>query len=229
MVTGASGNLGRAVALAFQAAGASLVLVDREAELPPHLFPALANTKEHFLAASVDLTDVGAVQATVAETIRRFGRVDVLVNTVGGWRGGKKVHEMDLGTWDLLSDLNVRTMLVASQAVIPHMLEAGSGSIVNVGAQAGLHSRARNGAYSAAKSAVIRLTESMAAELKRQGIHVNCVLPNTIDTPENREAMPNADHSRWVPPEAIADVILFLSSDAARAIQGAAVPVYGQG
>lgn len=229
IVTGAAGNLGYAVARAFQAAGARLVLVDRAADRLPRLFPELATSPDHFLATSVDLTDAAAVQAMVDETMQRFGRVDVLVNVAGGWRGGQAVHEMDLDTWDFLFDLNVRTAVTASRAVIPHMLTRGSGRIVNVAAKAGLEGTARNAAYSAAKSAVIRLTESMAAELKKEGINVNCVLPGTIDTPQNREAMPKADRSRWVEPEAIADVILFLASDAARAVQGAAIPVYGKG
>ncbi|MDH7486402.1 MAG: SDR family NAD(P)-dependent oxidoreductase [Anaerolineae bacterium] len=229
IVTGAAGNLGQAVARAFLAAGARLVLVDRAADRLPHLFPELAASPDHFLATSVDLTDAAAVETMVAEAIRRFGRIDVLVNVAGGWRGGQAVHDTDLDTWDFLFDLNVRTTVTASRAVIPHMLAQGQGCIVNVAAKAGLEGTARNAAYSAAKSAVIRLTESMAAELKKEGINVNCVLPSTIDTPQNREAMPKADRSRWVEPEAIADVILFLASDAARAVQGAAIPVYGRG
>nr|MBC8448971.1 SDR family oxidoreductase [Chloroflexota bacterium] len=229
IVTGAAGNLGRAVARAFQTAGARLVLVDRAADRLPRLFPELADSPDHFLATSVDLTDAEAVEAMVAEAIRRFGRVDVLVNTTGGWRGGQAVHETEMDTWSFLFDLNVRTTVIASRAVIPHMLAQGRGRIVNVAARAGVAGTARNGAYSAAKSGVIRLTESMAAELKKEGITVNCVLPSTIDTPQNRAAMPKADPSRWVEPEAIADVILFLASDAARAVQGAAIPVYGKG
>jgi len=229
IVTGAAGNLGRAVAQAFLTAGARLVLVDRAGDRLQRLFPELAESADHFLATSVDLTDAEAVEGMVTEAIKRFGRVDVLVNAAGGWRGGTSVHETDLDTWDFLLNLNAGTVLIASKAVIPHMLEQGSGRIVNVAARAGLKGTARNGAYGAAKSAVIRLTESMAAELKKQDINVNCVLPSTIDTPQNRAAMPKADHSRWVEPEAIADVILFLASSAARAVQGAAIPVYGKG
>jgi len=229
MVTGAAGNLGRAVAGAFQAAGARLALVDRAADRLPRLYPELVASPDHYLATSVDLTDAAAVAAMVAETILRFGRVDVLVNVAGGWRGGQAVHETDLDTWSFLFDLNVRTAVIASRAVVPHMLAQGGGRIVNVAAKAGLEGAVRNAAYSAAKSAVLRLTESMAAELKTQGINVNCVLPGTIDTEQNRQAMPKADPSRWVEPEAIADVILFLASDAARAVQGAAIPVYGKG
>jgi NAD(P)-dependent dehydrogenase (short-subunit alcohol dehydrogenase family) len=175
----------------------------------------------------VDLTDVESVGAVVAEVRQRFGRIDVLVNAAGGYRAGTPVHETPLETWDFVLDLNARTGFISSSAVIPVMLEQGSGKIVNVSARAGLKGTGKAAAYSVSKSAVIRLTESMSAELKRSGINVNCILPGTIDTPQNRESMPTADHSRWVPPEALADVILFLASDAARAVHGAAVPVYG--
>jgi NAD(P)-dependent dehydrogenase (short-subunit alcohol dehydrogenase family) len=124
--------------------------------------------------------------------------------------------------------LNARSAFVLSQAVIPHMLEQGSGKIVHTAAKSGLKGGAGNAAYGASKSAVVRLVESLAAELKHEGINVNCVLPGTIDTPQNRKSMPKADHSRWVPPEAIADVILFLASDLAWPVNGAAIPVYGQ-
>ena len=229
IVTGAAGNLGSAVARAFQAAGAKLVLVDRAADRLPRLFPDLVDSPNHFLATSIDLTSADAVQTMVDETVKRFGRVDVLVNTAGGYRAGTPVHETPLEAWDFMLNLNARTVFIASRAVIPHMLRQGSGRIVNVAARAALKGGAKMAAYSVSKSAVVRLTESMAAELKKEGINVNCVLPGTIDTPQNRQAMPNADHSRWVKPEAIADVIQFLASDAARVVQGAAIPVYGKG
>jgi NAD(P)-dependent dehydrogenase (short-subunit alcohol dehydrogenase family) len=227
LVTGAAGNLGSAVARAFETAGAKLTLVDRAADRLPRMFPEMVYSAEHFLAVSVDLLDPDAVGAAVEETVKRFGRIDALANVAGGFRAGTQVHETPSETWDFLLDLNVRTLINVSRAVIPHMLEQESGKIVNVAARAALRGGAKSGAYSVAKSAVVRITESMAAELKRSGINVNCVLPGTIDTPQNREAMPNADHSRWVSPEAIADVILFLASDAVRPIHGAAIPVYG--
>ena len=225
IVTGAAGNLGSAVARAFQAAGAKLVLVDRAPERLQRLFPDLVDSASHLLATSVDLLDAEAVTKTVEETVQRFGRIDVLVNTAGGYRAGTPLHETPAETWDFMLDLNARTVLITSQAVIPHLLEQGAGKIVNVAARAALKGGRNMAAYSAAKSAVVRLTESMAAELKPQAINVNCVLPSTIDTPQNRAAMPKADHSRWVKPEDLADVILFLASDAARAVHGAAIPV----
>jgi NAD(P)-dependent dehydrogenase (short-subunit alcohol dehydrogenase family) len=161
--------------------------------------------------------------------MEHFGRIDALVNTVGGYRGGQPVAETAIELWDGMFDLNARSAFIVSRAVAPHMLARGSGRIINVGSKAALQGTRRSAAYSAAKSAVVRLTESLAADLKREGITANCVLPSTLDTPENREDMPGADPSRWVTPEEVADVILFLASDAARAVQGAAIPVYGRG
>ena len=158
----------------------------------------------------------------------RFGRIDVLVHTVGGYTGGSPLYETSLESWDRMINLNARTAFLICQAVIPQMLAAGGGKIVTVAAGAGREGRAKLSAYSAAKGAVIRLTESMAAELRQRGINVNCILPGTIDTPENRQAMPNADSSRWVAPASLADVVLFLASDAARDVHGAALPVIGR-
>ncbi len=228
MVGGASGNLGQAVARAFHGAGANLVLLDRKPDRLPGLFPELAGSQDHLLLGSVDVTDAESVEGAVETALERFGRIDVLANTVGGYRAGTPVHETPLETLDFMLTLNARSAFVLSRAVVPHMLERGSGKIVHVAARAALKGAGKAAAYSISKSAVVRLVESMAAELRHKGINVNCVLPGTIDTPQNRQAMPKADHSRWVPPEAIADVILFLASDAARSVNGAAVPTYGR-
>jgi NAD(P)-dependent dehydrogenase (short-subunit alcohol dehydrogenase family) len=164
----------------------------------------------------------------VDDTLSRFGRIDALVHTVGGWRGGKPVHETDLADWDFLFNMNLRTTLLCCRAVIPQMLRQGGGKIINIASRDGLKGSAGYAAYSASKSGVLRLTESLADELKTSNINVNCILPSTIDTPQNRAAQPNADFTKWVEPSAIADVILFLASDAARAINGAAIPVFGK-
>jgi NAD(P)-dependent dehydrogenase (short-subunit alcohol dehydrogenase family) len=228
LVAGASGNLGQAVGRAFQAAGARLVLLDRRPERLPDLFPGLAASPDHLVPGPVDATDPDSVKHAVKTALDAYGRLDVLANMVGGWRGGTPVHETPLETWDFMLNLNARSAFILSQAVIPHMLERGSGKIVHTAARAGLKGAAKTSAYGASKSAVVRLVESLAAELRLEGINVNCVLPSTIDTPQNRQAMPKADHSRWVPPEAIADVILFLASDLAWPVNGAAIPVFGQ-
>ena len=227
VITGAAGNLGNAVAQAFFVAGAKLVLVDRSKGRLANSFPKLANSSDHYLAEGIDLTDTESVKELAIETIQRFGQINVLVNTAGGFRAGTPVHETPLGTWDFLINLNARTLLNSCQAIIPHMLQQGSGKIVNIAARQALTGNANMGAYSASKCVVIRLTESIAAELKHKNINANCILPGTIDTPQNRKAMPSVDYSHWVAPEAIADVILFLSSPAARAIHGVSLPVYG--
>mgnify|MGYP001817929007 CR=1 FL=1 len=228
MVSGASGNLGQAVARAFSSAGASLALLDRVPARLQVLFPELTGSSDHMLLGSVDATDPDSVDSAVQAAVAHFGRLDVLANTVGGYRAGTPVHQTSLETWDFMLNLNARSAFILSQAVIPHMLERGSGKIIHTAAKSGLKGTAGTSAYGASKSAVVRLVESLAAELKFEGINVNCVLPGTIDTPQNRKSMPKANHSRWVPPEAIADVILFLASDLSGPVSGAAIPVYGQ-
>jgi NAD(P)-dependent dehydrogenase (short-subunit alcohol dehydrogenase family) len=227
IVTGASGNLGSATARAFLEANASLALVDRALDAQRAEFADIADSPDHLLVGSVDATNPDSVAETVSAIIARFGQIDVLVNTVGGYRAGTPVHETPLDTLDFMFNLNARTVFIMSQHVVSHMLQREYGKIISIAARPGLHGSKNAAAYSAAKGAVIRITESMSAELKASGINVNCILPGTIDTPQNREAMPNADTSRWVPPEDLASVILFLASDAARAIHGAAIPTYG--
>src|SRR6516165_10027189 len=229
IITGAVGNLGAVTAKAFQRAGARTVLVDRSQDRLRYAYPDLAGSRDHLLAGGVDLTDAAAVSRMVEAARERFGRLDILVNTVGGFRGGKPVHEDGLGNWDFLFAVNVRTTLECCRAVIPHLLRAGRGKIINVASRGALAGDGGYAAYSAALIAVTRPTESLADELKQSGINVNCVLPGTIDTPQNRQERPGADLGKWVEPAAIADVILFLASDAARAVNGAAVPVFGKG
>ena len=219
MLTGAAGNLGRTVASAFAETGANLVLLD--------LKRGNLQDSERQLFIATDLLDAGSVQAAVDMAVQRFKRIDVLCNIAGAFRMGSPVHETSDKDWNFLFDVNARTVLHMSRAVVPLMLKADGGKIVNVGAFAAQKGAAQMGAYIASKSAVIRLTETMAAELRSHNINVNCVLPTIIDTPENRAAMPDADPKRWVAAQDLARVILFLASDAARAIHGAALPVTG--
>ena len=224
IVTGAAGNLGSAVASAFSNAGANLVLVDLKREA---LDKAFGSANERRFLASANLLDMTDATRLAQAALERFGRIDVLCNIAGAFRMGAPVHETKDADWDFLFGVNARTVLNTARAVVPLMLEGGGGKIVNVGAYAAQRGAAKMGAYVASKSAVIRLTETMAAELREKNINVNCVLPSIIDTPENRAAMPNADPRRWVAPQDLASVIVFLASDAARAIHGAAVPVTG--
>ncbi|MEW6330799.1 MAG: SDR family NAD(P)-dependent oxidoreductase [Pseudomonadota bacterium] len=228
IITGAVGNLGHAVAQRVQSEGGRMVLVDRSSDRLQKTWGELKGSDRHWLADDIDMTDPASVNAMAAEANRRFGRLDGLVNTVGGFRGGKPVHETDPAEWDFLYDLIVRTTLNGCRAVIPYMLPARRGSIVNIGSRNVFQGSPNYAAYGAAKTAVLRLTESLAGELKTYGINANCVLPGTIDTPQNRRDMPNADFSAWVPPADIAHVIAFLLSDAARSVTGAAVPVFGR-
>jgi NAD(P)-dependent dehydrogenase (short-subunit alcohol dehydrogenase family) len=227
MVTGAAGHLGRAVAAAFATQGARLALVDRDqAVLEAAFGDAQAKAGEALLLAA-DLLDDGEVHAAVDRAVQRNGRIDALCHLAGGFRMGEAVHETSDANWNFLFDINTRTLRNVARAVVPHMLAQGGGRIVTVGAASAAHGLAQMGAYTAAKSAAIRLTEAMSAELRERNINVNCVLPTIIDTPENRSAMPDADPARWVAPAALADVIVFLCSDAARAVHGAALPVAG--
>ncbi|MGA8034300.1 MAG: SDR family NAD(P)-dependent oxidoreductase [Casimicrobiaceae bacterium] len=222
VVTGAAGQLGRAVASAFAAAEANLVLVERHRS---HLADAFGQDTPRRLLVAADLLDRDDVDRAIAAAAARFGRIDALCNIVGGFRMGEAVHELSDETLDFVFDINVRSLVHAAHAVVPHMLDGRGGRIVNVAAFAANRGAARMGAYSAAKSAVIRLTEAMEAELHDRGVHVNCVLPTIIDTPDNRKSMPDADTSTWVAPQDLANVILFLASQDARAIHGAALPV----
>jgi len=224
LVTGATGNLGRAVVRAFEERGYNLLLVGSRRE---SLASAFGSENAQRAFAPADLLEQARVDAVVRLGIERFGRIDALCNLAGGFRMGSAVHETKDGDWDFVFDINVRTLLNAVRAVVPHMIASGGGKIVNVGANAALKGVAQMGAYVASKSAVIRITEAMAAELREKNINVNCVLPTIIDTPENRAAMPKADPARWVAPGDLAKVIVFLASDEARAIHGAAVPVTG--
>ena len=224
VITGAAGNLGRAVADAFAGRGANLVLVDLKNEALQRIFGTGDSRR---LLAAVNLLDQAQLDAMAMQAVERFGRIDVLANLAGGFRMGEPVHATSDTTWKFLLDINAGTLLHAVRAVVPRMLAQGGGRIVNVGAYAAQKGAAQMGAYIAAKSAVIRLTETLAAELRDKKINVNCVLPTIIDTPENRAAMPDADPGRWVAPADLASVIVFLASDAARAIHGAALPVTG--
>lgn len=224
IVTGAAGNLGQAVARAFGARGYRLALFDLNAEA---LRRAYGPDSADQLCVPLNLLDKLQVEAAVQQVAGQFGGVDVLCHLAGGFRMGEEVHTTSAQTLDFLLDINLRALLPISAAVVPRMVAAGGGRIVTVGAMGAQRGGAQMGAYAASKSALMRMTESMSAELKGRGINVNCVLPSIIDTPENRAAMPDADPTQWVAPQALADVMVFLASDAARAVHGASIPVTG--
>lgn len=217
LITGASGALGRVVAERFRSRGDALALLDQV---------AFDQSAEYI--GRCDLRDPDACNTEVDSILAQLGRIDVLLNVAGGFEMGEPVYETRRETWQFMFDVNVCTMLHMLEAVVPVMRKQQAGKIVNMGARAALRGTALMGAYAASKSAVIRLTESLADELKDEGINVNCILPSIIDTPRNRADMPDADYARWVPPDRIADVMEFLASPAAEAMHGAAVPVDGR-
>jgi NAD(P)-dependent dehydrogenase (short-subunit alcohol dehydrogenase family) len=217
------------VTRAAAAAGARLALVGRDGAALLKAFPGEDPAAGRLILGGVDMTDAEATARTINGIAAHFGRLDGIVHTVGGWAGGRGVDEAKPGDFEAMLAINFTTALNVCRAAVPHLREAGAGSIVTVGARGGLAGGAGNAPYAVGKAAVLRLTESLSEENKKYGVTVNAVLPSTIDTPQNRDSMPDADHSRWVPPEAIADVIVFLLSPAARAVTGAAIPVYGRG
>lgn len=225
LVTGAGGNLGRAVVDAFVAAGARVAAVERGAGGavgPPDVF-------DRRLSVRADLLDEASTRAMADAVFARWGRIDILCNIAGGFAAGTPVHETADDLWRRMFDLNVMTAVHALKAVVPRMIAAGRGNIVNVAAASSVRGQPDTAAYAIAKNGVVRLTESMAAELRIHGICVTCIMPTVIDTPQNRAAMPDVDVSQWTPPAAIAEVVLFLAADAAAVVSGSSVPVVGHG
>lgn len=214
LVTGAAGALGGAVAKKCAEQGARTILFDVAAGFAE-------GPGERLL---VDLADASAVQRAVASV----GDYDIVCNIAGGFDMGPRVHEITDEHWDAMFAINVTTLRNMLRATLPRLLERGRGSIVNVGALGALQGLAAMGAYTAAKSVVMRLTEAAAEEARHQGVNVNAVLPSLIDTPRNRADMPKAEHSAWVRPESIANLVCFLASDAAADIHGALIPVRGR-
>ena len=225
VVTGAAGNLGRTVAELFYHAGAKLALVDISLD---RLRCAPWQDAENAGLFETDLTDVEQVNHSVGQIRERFQRIDMLANIAGGFRMGPPVHETPVQDWDFMLNMNAKSVFLMCRAVIPHMLEMGTGKIVNVAARAAVEGKAKMAPYCVSKAAVITLTQSLAAECKHENINVNCILPGTIDTPQNRADMPGGDFSNWVPTEQLAREILHLCSEQAKGITGAAVPVYGK-
>ena len=229
LITGATGDFGPHVVRAFAADGARLALTARKLEPAEALIRDLGLSADRALPSVVDVTSAASVAAWIEAVKQKWSRADVLVNIAGGYKPGKPVHEMDEADWDFMLNLNARSAFLTCRAVIPLMLAQGSGKIINIGAKAGLAAGRKSTAYASSKAAVLRLTEALSAEVRDKGLNVNAVIPSTIDTPGNRAAQPDADTSKWVKPEDLAAVIVFLASEAANAIHGTLMPVYGRG
>lgn len=227
LVAGGTGGLGQAVSLAFLAEGATVAVTSRDhSKLEPLLSAAGAKAASiHGFAA--DATSDSAATELITSVISQFGRMDILVNTIGGYSGGAPLWETGPETLERMLSLNLRSVYTLLRATIPPMLARGEGAIVNVIAKAAVDHGGGAGAYAASKAGALAMTDSAAADLLGTGIRLNAVLPSIIDTEANRRAMPDANFSKWPKPDEIARVILFLASDDARVIHGAAIPVYG--
>jgi len=228
IVTGATGNVGRALARLLAARGCRIAALDRTAEPLEALVAGLPGAAGHAAFPGADLLDPAACDAAVAAVLARFGRIDMVGHTVGGFAAAP-LAEAGPAFWDGMMRVNLHSTLNLYRAAVVPMRGMGRGALVAIGAMAALRAPAELAAYAAAKSAVLRLTESLAAELKPAGIRVNAVLPGTIDTPQNRAAMPDADPAGWVRPEEVAEAMAFLLSASASGITGALLPVTGRG
>ena len=228
LVAGGTGALGSAVSRAFLDEGATVIVTYRKQAQFDELAQSAAENRSRLEGHAVDVTDEAAALRLAEDIVARYQRLDALINTVGAYAGGKKLWDFDTPVLDRLLALNLRSGYALSRAVLPAMLAQGSGSIVNIAARAALEPPAGAAAYAASKAAALALMGSLAAEVTGSGVRVNSVLPSIIDTAANRSAMPKANFAKWPKPAEIATVILFLCTDAARVIHGAAIPVYGE-
>jgi NAD(P)-dependent dehydrogenase (short-subunit alcohol dehydrogenase family) len=229
LITGGAGNLGGAVTRAFLRAGwqafVPLHQTDRRETLDAYNREFGAGRAHGGL---LDLTTERGAASAVQQAVEWGGRLDAVAHLMGGWSGGKTIPETPADLFDTMVQINLTSAFLLARAAIPRMVARGQGSLIFVSSRAARERRAKNAAYAVAKAGLIVLAESIAEEYADEGIRANCVLPGTIDTPANRAAMPNADHSAWTRPEEIAQSILFLASPASSAVNGAAIPVYGR-
>jgi NAD(P)-dependent dehydrogenase (short-subunit alcohol dehydrogenase family) len=228
LVAGGTGGLGRAIALAFLGDGATVAVTHRGPAELDALKQAAGPNAVRLSGHPTDVTDEPAVRDLVEDLVKEHGRLNALVNAVGGYAGGAKLWEMDAATLDRMLLLNLRSGYVLARAAVPAMIRQGHGAIVNVASRSALVHGPGESAYAASKAAAVALIDSLAADLKGTGVRANSILPSIIDTEANRRAMPKADFSKWPKPEEIARVVLFLCGDDAKLVHGAAIPVYGQ-
>lgn len=225
LITGAAGALGRAAAEAFEAAGAALILLDINLAALNQAYPD-ESEQRHLVEG--DLLDPASVASAVETGLKVFGRIDVLCNMAGGFYYGEPVHETRQDVWLQQFHVNATTVVNAVRGVVPHMVCRGKGTVFNIGAAAHLQGHGRMSAYAVGKSAVMRLTESMAEELRDTGVNVLCLMPSIIDTPKNRADMPQADPGEWTPAPAIAQLMVLLTTDAASLMSGSCIPLNGR-
>jgi NAD(P)-dependent dehydrogenase (short-subunit alcohol dehydrogenase family) len=220
LITGANGGLGKHVTQAFLSAGATVVGASTKIRQSDF-------DDTRFLAVPADISTLTETQELIDKVTARFGKLDVVVHTVGGFAGGQSIAEIDDATFQHMFDVNLNSTFYLLRAVLPVMRKTGSGRIIAVGSRAALEPGARVGAYSASKAAMVSLIKTVALENKDVGISANVILPGTIDTPANRKAMPKGDFSKWVQPSNVAALIVWLAGEAGKDVNGAAIPVYG--
>src|ERR1700741_2255681 len=220
LVTGANGGLGTSVTRAFLDAGATVVGTSRRIQ-------ASEFQSSNFVAVPAELSKWEGAKSLVDQLVAQFGKLDVLVHTVGGFAGGQAVAETDDDTFQRMMDMNLNSTFQILRATIPVLRKTGAGRIIAIGSRAALEPGANVGAYSASKAAMVSLIRTCAAENKDAGVTANVLLPGTMDTPPNRKAMPNADFSKWVRPQSVASLIVWLAGDAGKDVNGAVIPVYG--
>jgi NAD(P)-dependent dehydrogenase (short-subunit alcohol dehydrogenase family) len=228
LVAGGTGGLGRAVSLAFLEEGAKVVVTYRDQKELDALKREAGGNGSSLAGYSADVTDESSVRQLFDKILAQHGRVDALVNTVGAYAGGVNLWEVESKTFDQMIALNLRSGYVLARVAVPAMLKQKSGSILNISSKAAVDHGAGASAYAASKAGALALMDSLAAEVKGSGVRVNSILPSIIDTEANRKAMATADFAKWPKPVDIARVILFLCSDEAKVIHGAAIPVYGE-
>jgi NAD(P)-dependent dehydrogenase (short-subunit alcohol dehydrogenase family) len=227
LVAGGTGGLGRAVTLAFLANGAHVAVTWRHENEFLALKSSAAEDAAHLSGFNVDVTDTDQAADLVAQILSRENRLDVLVNTVGGYAGGTPLWELRSEVLEQMLNLNLRATYALAKAAVPPMIARKSGAIVNIASKAAWDHAAGASAYTSTKAAAVALIDSLAADLMGTGVRANSILPSIIDTEANRRAMPDADFSKWPRPDDIANVVLFLASDSARVIHGASIPVFG--
>ena len=230
LVTGATGGLGRVVVKCLLETAAVVAAVYRDEARFQDLLAFVGGAQESLTGFKADVTLEKSVGDMVEAVMRRHGRIDVLLNLVGTYRGGVDISTTGVNDWDFLMGTNLKSAFLCSKAVLPAMMKADSGRIVCVAARPAVEKkgRAKSGAYAVSKAGVVILTETIAEETRKFGITANCILPGTIDSPDNRKSFSGADFSKWVKPEEIAAVLLFLISDGSSIVSGASIPVYGK-
>ncbi len=228
IITGGTGALGMVVTQAFLKQGAQVTTTYHSASSFMELQAALGEEKSRLIGSNTDVTKEASVQTLVEQTVSKFGRIDVLINLVGGFMGGVNLVDTTEANWDRMLTLNLKSAFLSCKAVLPQMLKQNYGRIVNTSSRGAVEAGSGAAAYAVSKAGVLTLTQSLAQEVKAYNVTANVALPGLIDTPQNRKGIPNADYSKWVLPASITSLMLFLASEDAGAINGVVVPIYGK-